>query len=227
MADVIMKVLECTHEGVLSMGREEVIKFSDPRTKIPLFNLYNGPRSRLRFYNLKEFEYDRFRCVGLVGRVTMVRNCLRVFVSPWYGSSGEVVGVFFFNPCCYECYLHLTGEVMSDFLKKLMESSPDTTEGVIFNDPPAIKRWPCLMEFLFSWVVEGKSRETGSLMIFTDKGEIKLCLSDKETNRQAWHNTSGTFLGALDGLEKRLSGFSLDWRVPRSQEVKGKGRKGG
>jgi len=61
---------------------------------------------------------------------------------------------------------------------------------------------------------DGGSRQPGTLLVFTEHGSLKACLSDRDQGLVAFA-TSDSFLGLLNVLEEGLAADSLDWRVSR------------
>lgn len=75
------------------------------------------------------------------------------------------------------------------------------------------ERCPALWEFLTvtSWPDGGGRRETGSLVVFTEDGGLKACLSDRDGGNVAFVAGRGLF-EILEALEAGLVGDDLDWR---------------
>lgn len=62
---------------------------------------------------------------------------------------------------------------------------------------------------------DGSKREKSSMIVFSEDGVFKVCLSDKETGYVLWASAS-TFWGLLEALEGRLTEGSPDWRKSRA-----------
>lgn len=71
---------------------------------------------------------------------------------------------------------------------------------------------------------DGTPRQTASLTIFVEDGQVKLCLGDREEGRTGW--CSGRSLSeALGRLDEALRCDRIDWR--KSRERPGAAGKGG
>lgn len=76
---------------------------------------------------------------------------------------------------------------------------------------------PTLMSYLNDVVYEtGERRRTSTLTIFCEGGRMKLCLSDRDTNRTAWA-TGESLEDALASLELQLESGRADWRESRPE----------
>lgn len=74
--------------------------------------------------------------------------------------------------------------------------------------------YPALWEFLTCQLVEDKGRLTSTLLVMAEDGQVKLCLSDRETDRVAWRSAR-TVREALQGLEEALAAGTAEWREKR------------
>lgn len=93
--------------------------------------------------------------------------------------------------------------------------------GELLIDSDFTEEHPTLVEYLTLEKYEDDTpRLTSTLLIFMDKGVLKLCLSDRETNRTAFV-TSPTVEGAFRILEEGLRDDTLDWRVKRDFKQSG------
>lgn len=74
------------------------------------------------------------------------------------------------------------------------------------------KKYPTLFAFLTDakWS-SGETRETGSVLIFTQEGQWKAMIKDKDSGCIAFV-TKNTFKTLLDALERGLAEEKLDWR---------------
>lgn len=74
------------------------------------------------------------------------------------------------------------------------------------------KRYPTLWAFLTDskWST-GEARETGSILIFTQEGQWKAMVKDKDSGYIAFV-TKNTFKSLLEALERGLVEEKLDWR---------------
>ena len=84
--------------------------------------------------------------------------------------------------------------------------------------------YPALSEFLAAtrWS-DGTARVPGTLTLFTDGPQWKLCLSDKDQSRVAFVSGSSP-QSALMAAEAGLIGSTLDWRAQKASQ--GRGRQG-
>ena len=82
------------------------------------------------------------------------------------------------------------------------------------RDPEAAGRFPALWEYLTCQLIEDKGRLTATLLVMAEDGTVKLCLSDRETDRVCWRSAK-TVLEALEGLEEALASGSAEWREKR------------
>jgi len=86
-------------------------------------------------------------------------------------------------------------------------------------DPEAERRFPAIWEYLTCCLVNDKGREPATLIVCCEEGQVKLCLSDRETNQVLWRS-SETVIEALDALEKALVGGAKDWRERKEYKRK-------
>jgi hypothetical protein len=61
---------------------------------------------------------------------------------------------------------------------------------------------------------DGGARQPGTLLVFTEAGGLKGCLSDRDQGLVAFA-TADAFLELLDTFERGLAGDTLDWRVSK------------
>jgi len=104
-------------------------------------------------------------------------------------------------------------------------SSASSAAGQAAADPAWKKEYPTLHAFMTALEEDGKERSPSSLVIFTEEGLWKACLSEKDANLQLWR-TGETVAKLLGAIEKALAGGNADWRKRYAPEGKGKGRKG-
>lgn len=72
--------------------------------------------------------------------------------------------------------------------------------------------FPVLWEYLSGGQWEdGSRRETSTVTIFVEDGQVKLCLNDRELKRTTW-STGLTLEAAAEGLESRLRDDRAEWR---------------
>lgn len=101
------------------------------------------------------------------------------------------------------------------FLKRPTTPATTASSGGSVGGSSWASQLPALSEFLVAtqWS-DGESRLPGSLTLFTDAGQWKICLSDKALNRIAFVSAIGP-QEALEAAERGLMADSLDWRPQR------------
>lgn len=83
--------------------------------------------------------------------------------------------------------------------------------------------YPTLWEHLSLRVyTDGGPRVTSTLLLFTEDGLVKCCLSDRDQNASGW-SAGASLEECLQSLEDRLVAGTLDWRA-RKQQPQRKGR---
>ena len=101
-------------------------------------------------------------------------------------------------------------------------SKPSESENSApFEDEDLKKRCPALVDYLTEtrWG-DGRPRQTATLHLFVDQGQLKCFLNDRAVGRSACVSAS-TLVGLLGVLEAGLRGDCLDWRW---SPQKGKGK---
>lgn len=86
-------------------------------------------------------------------------------------------------------------------------------------DPEAERRFPAIWEYLTCCLVNDKGREPATLIICCEEGQVKLCMSDRDSNQVLWRSAE-TVLEALDALERALAGGAKDWRERKDYKRK-------
>lgn len=107
-------------------------------------------------------------------------------------------------------------------LERLLRGGKSTSVGARAVDPSMCKKWPSLYELMT--VVDmgdGKIRKPSSLLIFSEDGLWKGCLTERDLEISLWASAPG-FLGVPDALEERLGQETIEWRrkPPRAQQRK-------
>lgn len=88
--------------------------------------------------------------------------------------------------------------------------------GEAHADPDLAGRCPAVEEFLRVAATEdGKVRRTGTILVFTEAGLWKACLSDRESGHIAFV-AAGSFGTLWDAAEACLQGDGADWRPGRN-----------
>jgi len=98
-------------------------------------------------------------------------------------------------------------------------------KGAVATDATFERSHPTLFAFMTLLEEEGKPRSPSSLVIFTEDGTWKGCLTERDAGLQLWR-TGETLAKLLGALEKALASGQADWRRRFNAEGKGKGRKG-
>jgi len=88
-------------------------------------------------------------------------------------------------------------------------------------DVEAETRFPALWEYLTCQLVGDKGRLTSTLIVSCEDGQVKLCLSDRETNQVLW-KSSKTVLGVLEAIEEALATGTAEWRERKEYNAKGR-----
>lgn len=101
-------------------------------------------------------------------------------------------------------------------------SNNGTGTTVVASDSEFEKKYPSLWAFLTDskWA-SGETRETGSVLLFTQEGHWKAMIKDKDSGCIAFV-TKETFKTLLDALERGLVDGKLDWREDAFKTKKGK-----
>jgi len=98
------------------------------------------------------------------------------------------------------------------YLKKPLPMSPEEVAEALVRDGPVVRRFPALLEFLTATTWSpGEARKPGTLTIFTDDGQWKGSLNDKDADRSAFV-TADSPEAVLAALERGLQEDSLSWR---------------
>jgi hypothetical protein len=100
-----------------------------------------------------------------------------------------------------------------------------SSQGVVASDPALEKSCPVLHAFMTAVEEGGKPRSPSSLVVFTEDGVWKGCLSEKDAGLQLWR-TADSLQKLLSALEKALAGGNADWRRRYVPEGKAKAPRG-
>jgi len=103
-------------------------------------------------------------------------------------------------------------EMAEALLAKLLRGAQGTVKCVASHDADFRKRYVSLHELMTACVNEDSSaRKTSSLLIFTEDGVWKGCLTERDLDISLW--ASGpTFSGMLLAMEERLNADQVEWR---------------
>jgi hypothetical protein len=91
--------------------------------------------------------------------------------------------------------------------------SPDS--GLYTYQDDAAERFPCLYAMLAQQLVEGKSRETATLILFSEAGKLKFTLNDRH-DAMVGFGSVGSLETILDDVEAMLADGKVDWRPSKS-----------
>lgn len=178
---------------------------------------------RLESYQKRRFWHDTFRHGG----VTVVTEYAYGFLIPVVYVAGRgrrhpasVLASEFVGPAARSLREWQMG-LISDALGSVGAGTADEP----VTDPAFQKAYPTLFGFLTVTEEDGKPRTPSSLLIFTQEGQFKGLVTEKDANLQLWRS-SPLFQDLLKSLEKALASGNADWRRGRDQGPPGKGRKG-
>jgi hypothetical protein len=112
---------------------------------------------------------------------------------------------------------NLEGVVEKFFNRPGGDKSDKDGEGVPMADPAFRKAYPTLAAYLLdvSWP-DGEERQVGSLVVFAEEGQWKVCLSDRDTGHVLWASAK-TFGDLCLCLEARLTDKGVDWRKAKNK----------
>lgn len=98
------------------------------------------------------------------------------------------------------------------YLSKPVVDQNGSATSAIVGDGWLPSKFPAVWEYLAVSVWDdGSARETATLLLFCEDGQVKVCLNDREAQRSAW--ASGRTLDdALEALEGGLEEGSTSWR---------------
>lgn len=88
---------------------------------------------------------------------------------------------------------------------------PDPSGEYSVEPCPFAEEYPGLFEVIARHRFEGKDRQVGRLIIYTEPGKGCVCLCDKDSGQVAFH-VADSVADALAGVERRLQEGALDWR---------------
>jgi hypothetical protein len=78
-------------------------------------------------------------------------------------------------------------------------------------DKELLKVCPTLHAFMCDVEEDGKARSPSSLVVFTEDGQWKGCLTEKDANLKLWRSGE-SFQKLLQAFEKALASGNADWR---------------
>lgn len=100
-------------------------------------------------------------------------------------------------------------------LKKPNGPTKPPAVGTGFSDKEFEKEFPYLAAFLLQTTWADKSeRLPGTITVFVQDGQMKLCVNDRDLNRSAFV-TAPTWAMLIQITEDKLSDDSLEWRTKK------------
>jgi hypothetical protein len=96
-------------------------------------------------------------------------------------------------------------------------------DGHVASDKDLEMNFPAIWEFLSLSSDGGKRRETSTLLVFVQDGQVLVCLNDRQEGRSTFQGAP-TLREAMVALEERLSLGGVEWRY-RRDGVSGSRRK--
>jgi hypothetical protein len=120
----------------------------------------------------------------------------------------EFLPAFLFARCRYV----EVREMAETLLERLLRGAPGKGAAENAGDPAFAKKFPCMFELMTCAILPGgEVRKPSSLLVFTEDGSWKGCLTERELEVSLWC-TQGSFQALLEGLEERLTVPQPDWR---------------
>jgi hypothetical protein len=104
-------------------------------------------------------------------------------------------------------------------------SAAASAKGEVAKDAAMSKECPVLHAFMTQLEEDGKARTPSSLVVFTEDGVWKGCLTDRDANVKLWR-TGDNVQKLLQAFEKALASGQADWRRGYDPAKAGKGKKG-
>jgi len=94
-----------------------------------------------------------------------------------------------------------------DQVRRIVEERATLSESKWLQDHPAVGEYLTTTEW-----PDGGQRQTSTLLVFYEAGEVRVCLNDREQGRSLWA-TGSTLEGAFLALENRCKDEKAEWRV--------------
>lgn len=91
--------------------------------------------------------------------------------------------------------------------------SPDSGLWAYVDD--AIERFPTLYAMLAQQKVDGKVRETATMIVFCEGGRLKFTINDRDDHMIGF-GTASSLETILDDVETCLSEDKIDWRPQKN-----------
>jgi len=116
---------------------------------------------------------------------------------------------------------------MMGLITAALGAAASEAKGAKAHDAAMEKVTPVLHAFMCEVEEDGKPRSPSSLVIFTEEGSFKACLTEKDAGLQLWRSAD-SLQKVLLALEKALAGGNADWRkkfVPGGKDGRSRGKK--
>jgi len=168
--------------------------------------------------------FDSFRCVGA-----------NTAPSPWgpvhWHAAGELLLVYQYDDDKKDLSLWevwrlprlaaVEGIERSVRIMGFLSKKPAGQAGMpvrVLSDKEAVKRWPCLWEYLTSDVYEEstQTRKLSTVSLFLGSQGLTACLNDRDNARSCFASAT-SLLGALDALEGMARSEDTVWREDKAQ----------
>lgn len=108
------------------------------------------------------------------------------------------------------------------FLRKATPIAEGRATRIVATDGKLAKDCPALAEYLTATSYpDGTERRTSSLTVFTEDGQWKACLNEREQGLVLF-GTGKTLQGSLTALEALLTAEETPWRASRGEQGKAK-----
>lgn len=177
----------------------------------------------LEAHQRRRFWQDTFRSNGVTVYVEYAYGMLvpTVYVEGGRRSYPEPVAAsLFIGPDAFS-----QREWEMGLISAALGSAVGAAKGEAAKDAAMLKEFPVLHAFMTQLEEDGKARTPSSLVIFSEDGVWKGCLTERDANVKLWR-TGDSINKLLQAFEKALASGQADWR--RGFDPKGaqKGRKG-
>lgn len=102
-----------------------------------------------------------------------------------------------------------------EMLEKRASRSGENVASGSLSDPQSQQRWPTLWHHLTqkTWP-DQSARQTSSILVFEQEGQLKAMLRDKEAGECLWV-AAKSLVGLFDAVEGALNDPEPDWRPDR------------
>jgi len=116
-----------------------------------------------------------------------------------------------------ECYPFIDCETYMALVKPTVNGAGGAVPQV-YSDPELKNQYPTLFEYLAAAEYsDGSKRKTATLLVFIELGVCKVCLNDRDVQRQAFVSAR-TLNEALSVMDDQLQADSVEWRPVKAQK---------